>query len=247
MGEAELDGDPALLLLLEPVGVDAGQRPDERGLAVVDVAGGADDQVAHAFRSSRAASSTAAARGAISPSSTVRRSSSRRPSCSLPITARGARRSAASSRCAGWPGPPSASADGGEGLGGERAAPDLAGRRDDQRPPGRAGLGRSRRRAPAGAPPDRLDGRGDHAQRGNPRAALLAVQVQPQRGLQGGEGELVDAHRAVQRVLPDEFDQVLAADDQPRLRGAEELVAAEGDQRGARRDRVRTVGSPGSP
>ena len=43
VGEAEVDGDAAGLLLLQPVGVDAGQRPDQRGLAVVDVAGGADD------------------------------------------------------------------------------------------------------------------------------------------------------------------------------------------------------------
>ena len=35
--EAELDRDAARLLLRQPVGVDAGQRADERGLAVVDV------------------------------------------------------------------------------------------------------------------------------------------------------------------------------------------------------------------
>jgi hypothetical protein len=43
VGEAEIDRDPALLLLLEPVGVDAGQPPDERGFPVVDVARGAED------------------------------------------------------------------------------------------------------------------------------------------------------------------------------------------------------------
>ena len=36
--EAEVDGDAAALLFLQAVGVDAGERPDERGLAVVDVA-----------------------------------------------------------------------------------------------------------------------------------------------------------------------------------------------------------------
>ena len=41
-GEAEVDGHLALALLLEPVGVDAGQGPDERRFAVVDVAGGGD-------------------------------------------------------------------------------------------------------------------------------------------------------------------------------------------------------------
>ena len=41
---AERDRDPALLLLGQPVGVLAGERLDEPGLAVVDVAGGADGQ-----------------------------------------------------------------------------------------------------------------------------------------------------------------------------------------------------------
>ena len=41
---AEVDRDPALLLLGQPVGVLSGQRPDEPRLAVVDVAGGADRQ-----------------------------------------------------------------------------------------------------------------------------------------------------------------------------------------------------------
>ena len=39
---AERDRDPARLLLRQPVGVDARQRPHERRLAVVDVAGGAE-------------------------------------------------------------------------------------------------------------------------------------------------------------------------------------------------------------
>ena len=43
VGKAEVDGDAARLLLLEPVGVDAGQLAHQRGLAVIDVAGGADD------------------------------------------------------------------------------------------------------------------------------------------------------------------------------------------------------------
>ena len=46
--EAEIDGDAAALLLFEAVGVDAGEGFDERGLAVIDVAGGADDDVLHA-------------------------------------------------------------------------------------------------------------------------------------------------------------------------------------------------------
>ena len=43
--EAEIDRDPALLFLLEAVGVVPGQRLDERGLAVVDVTGSTDDRM----------------------------------------------------------------------------------------------------------------------------------------------------------------------------------------------------------
>ena len=46
VGEADVDGDAAGLLLRQPVAVDAGERLDERRLAVVDVPGGAEDQVA---------------------------------------------------------------------------------------------------------------------------------------------------------------------------------------------------------
>ena len=44
VGEAEVDRDAPLLLLLQAVGVGPGQRAHERALAVVDVAGRADDQ-----------------------------------------------------------------------------------------------------------------------------------------------------------------------------------------------------------
>ena len=42
-GEAEVDRHAPVLLLLEPVRVDPGERVDERGLPVVDVARGSDD------------------------------------------------------------------------------------------------------------------------------------------------------------------------------------------------------------
>ena len=48
VGKTKLDGDPSQLLLFEPVGVDAGQSPDEGGLTVVDVAGGAENNLFHA-------------------------------------------------------------------------------------------------------------------------------------------------------------------------------------------------------
>ena len=46
MGEADVDGDAALLLLGQAIAIDAGEGLDERGLAVIDMAGGAEDQVA---------------------------------------------------------------------------------------------------------------------------------------------------------------------------------------------------------
>jgi hypothetical protein len=46
-GKAELDGNSSLLLLLEPVGVDAGEGLHQGGLAVIDVARGPDDDAFH--------------------------------------------------------------------------------------------------------------------------------------------------------------------------------------------------------
>src|SRR5690348_7150387 len=47
VSEAEIDGDAAALLFLEAVGVNAGKGLDQRGLAVVDVSGGAEDDMLH--------------------------------------------------------------------------------------------------------------------------------------------------------------------------------------------------------
>ena len=47
VGETQVDGDAAAFLFLQAVRVDAGERLDEGGLAVIDVAGGADDDVLH--------------------------------------------------------------------------------------------------------------------------------------------------------------------------------------------------------
>ena len=47
VGEAEVDGDAAALLFLEAVGVDAGERLHQRGLAVIDMPGRAGDDVLH--------------------------------------------------------------------------------------------------------------------------------------------------------------------------------------------------------
>ncbi len=50
IGIAEVDGHAAPLLLRQPVGIDAGERAHQRGLAVVDMARGADDQACFPFR-----------------------------------------------------------------------------------------------------------------------------------------------------------------------------------------------------
>ena len=44
--EAEIDRQPAALFLGQPVGIDTGQGAHQRGLAVVDMAGGREDHAA---------------------------------------------------------------------------------------------------------------------------------------------------------------------------------------------------------
>ena len=60
VGEAEVDREAAALLLLEAVGVGAGERQHERRLAVVDVAGGGDDPHASAGAEPSASAATRA-------------------------------------------------------------------------------------------------------------------------------------------------------------------------------------------
>ena len=80
--EAEVDGEPARLLLGEPVGVGAGEREDERRLAVVDVAGGRDDCApVRRARAQRAASARRRRRGR-----RVRRSHTTAPSSTRATT-----------------------------------------------------------------------------------------------------------------------------------------------------------------
>ena len=47
MRETEVDGDAAALFFFQAVGIDAGERFHQRGLAVIDMAGGADDNIFH--------------------------------------------------------------------------------------------------------------------------------------------------------------------------------------------------------
>ena len=44
MGKAQLDADAAGLFFRKPIGIDPRQQAHQRGLAVVDVAGRADDE-----------------------------------------------------------------------------------------------------------------------------------------------------------------------------------------------------------
>src|SRR5204862_6730852 len=90
VGVTELDRDATPLLLLEAIGVHAGERSHQRGLAVIDVAGRADD---HGL-----SIASSAANAASSPGSTPRRSSHRVFSARRPITGRGSARSAAARR-----------------------------------------------------------------------------------------------------------------------------------------------------
>ena len=46
VGEAEIDRNPAKLFFGQTVGVDAGESPDQRGFAMIDVARGSDNDSA---------------------------------------------------------------------------------------------------------------------------------------------------------------------------------------------------------
>ena len=65
------------------------------------------------------------------------------------------------------------------------------------------------------------------------------------RRLEGGEGQLVDPQRPGERMAQQRAHQGLVAEQNARLRAAEQLVAARGDQvraLGERGRRVRLVG-----
>ena len=81
-GEAEGDGEPPLAFLLQPVGLDPGQRTNQSRLAVIDMPDHGDGADLHPAN----ARSTAIAIDATSPSWTVRMSSSRRSWLIRPTT-----------------------------------------------------------------------------------------------------------------------------------------------------------------
>ena len=112
LGVAQLDRDAAFALLAQAVGVLAGQQRDQRGLAVVDVAGGAEGEdraprlgggsapatpqsCSRSATSPRSAAAATAMRSATSASRTVRASSSRRRLVHAADDGRARRRAAA--------------------------------------------------------------------------------------------------------------------------------------------------------
>ena len=91
---------------------------------------------------------------------------------------------------------------------------------DRDRPGGEGGHERLR------PPSQRRDRRREHPPDGD-LGRRPAGPVEREGGGDGGEDRLVRPHRASQRVLPEPFDQVAPADDQPGLRSADQLVAGE--------------------
>ena len=83
-----------------------------------------------------------------------------------------------------------------------------------------------------------LDRLVEHAQHRH-LVARRRVERERQRSLERRERELVGAQRALQRMAPQPLDEIGAADDDARLRAAEELVAREADEVGARAQALR--------
>ena len=189
---AELDRDPACALLGQAVGVDSGQRSDQRRLAVIDVPGSAEREGgAHRCRAS--AARAAAATASSSSSASVRGSSSEPP-----VVDAGHHRGPAVAQRIGefvWYRVPQR----------HRRAVELqraAARR--LRPSPR----RARSRCPTGrSPPPGVRLAGPESPRPRPawpgpgsRAGPLRISVEPQRGLERRQRELVQPQRAGQGV-----------------------------------------------
>ena len=65
-------------------------------------------------------------------------------------------------------------------------------------------------------------------------SARLGIESARERPLERGQRQLVGAKRALERMAAQPLDELGAPDDDPRLRAAEELVAREADEVGAR-------------
>ena len=208
---AEVDRDSTRLLLGQPIRVLPGQRPHEPGLAVVDVPRGPYSE-RHA--------STAAATSAASASVSVRQSSRVRPSRTTATTGGSCARSAAASS--------SSTAQAKLGSSASGSAPPPTRATVSSTVPPVTSASRSAR------PRTRLRGLAQHPQH---RDLLRPVEVERERALERGERQLVRAERAVERVAAQPLDEVRPPGDDPRLRPAEQLVAGEADEVGARSQR----------
>ena len=215
--EAEIDGQAARLLLGEAIGIGAGEREHERRLPVVDVTGGRD----HSHSAS--AERSAAARRASSAGSTVRRSHTTRSS-SMRATMRAARSRAVTALTdAGSTATPH---DGMVEAGQRAAARDRFGV-DDLRARNR---GRDRFRAHA----QRVDRRARHA----PERDRRRVARRGTRTRRTADPASVTLSARSARASGCAFSRSIErapADDDARLRSAEQLVARERDERGAAR------------
>src|SRR5207245_2093621 len=88
---------------------------------------------------------------------------------------------------------------------------------------------------------------GQHSEDRNLPACPLRFTIQRQRGLERSQCELVGTHGPRNRIRAARGDRLLTADENARLRTAQEFVAAERHEIGAGRDRFRHRGSPVSP
>jgi hypothetical protein len=84
---------------------------------------------------------------------------------------------------------------------------------------------------------DGLGGLAQHPQHGDLGERPFGVEVEKQRPFERGEAQLVDAQRTMEWMPSEAFDEICAPRDDPCLRAAEQLVAAEADEVGPRCER----------
>ena len=86
---------------------------------------------------------------------------------------------------------------------------------------------------PLGTRPHGVGRLGRHAQDRDLAERALRIEVERERALERGQGQLVRTDGALERMAAQPLDELRAADDDPGLRAAEELVAREADEVGA--------------
>ena len=226
---AELDRDPARALLGQPVGVDAGQRPDQRGLAVVDVAGGAERQrrrrSSERWRARRRPPREPRRRSACADrAARVRRGSARSPA---------GRRRAARRRSPSGSAGLSATAGPSSSSSGSAPPPTLAVARITSA--SRADLRRaSRRRAARSARSARVE----HRQHGDLAPGPCRVAVQSSVASSAASDSLSIRSARASGCARAAATASCAPDEQAGLGPAEQLVARAADERRAGRDRA---------